>query len=128
VAGTGLELELVAWQPEYYRGDRMPAYTGRVVRPKAVLAVRSGRHSARALLEATCPVRFAGYGIFMKNFGPRKKGGMSSRVFVEITVRRDPGIWFYFAGMALFAMGLAIYIYEKLLVKKAHGEAVCKPA
>ena len=128
VAGTGLKLELVAWKPEYYRLGRMPAFAGRVVRPRAVLSLTAGRRTRTAVLEAACPVRFAGYGIFMKNFGPKKKGGMSSRVFLELSVRRDPGLPFYFAGMALFVAGLALYLYDRVPAKKTDGETVCKPA
>lgn len=128
VTGTGLRIELRTWRPEYYHYGRMPAYAGRVLRPRAELALSSGRAEKTAVLEATGPVRFGGYGIFLKNYGPKQKGGMSSGIFLEVTIRRDPGLVFYFAGMSLFALGLVLYLYDRVVVKKIQGEALCKPA
>jgi hypothetical protein len=117
--GTTAQVSFETFDPVYYSGERLPAFEDRVIRPRAhLLLTRNGRQK-RALLGCNRPVRFAGYGIFLKNFTPKKRsGGMARRTRIDVSIRKDPGVPLYLAGMLLFTIGLVIYLVEWILFKK----------
>lgn len=117
---TTAEISLAAFEPEYYQGDRLPSFKNRVLVPKARLQLRDGETVHTAQLTASRPVRFKGYVIFLKDFAPKlKEGGMNRRVRVDVTLRKDPGVKLYLAGILLFIAGMAMYLPQWILLKPA---------
>ncbi len=97
----------------------LPAFQNRVLQPRARLLLADGDYHQTSVLTCNRPVRFKGYGIFLKDFAPRKKGGgMSGRIRIDMSIRKDPGLRFYMAGILLFTAGLSIYLVEWIFYKK----------
>jgi len=109
---TSLQVAFHGFDPVYDRGERLPAFKDRVVDPRARLAVTGGDYKVEAILSINQPVWVAGYGIFLKDFTPRTRGGMNRRPRIDVTIRRDPGVRLYLAGIGLFTLGLGIYWTE----------------
>ncbi len=115
---TSAKISLKSFEPEYYLADRLPAYKDRVLIPKAIVQFSEGNRRRTALLTANRPVRFEGYTIFLKDFAPKQKGGgMNRRVRVDLTLRKDPGVHIYLAGILMFTAGMAIYLSQWIIVK-----------
>lgn len=109
----GLTLTMEQLDLDYFTGRRMPFFQGYAMDARAVLLVSDGSRRWRETLGINRPVRIGARGIFLTDFSPRKKnGGMkwaSDRV--DVTIRRDYGVYFYLAGMLLFFAGLVLYVY-----------------
>lgn len=117
--GARAQIRLNAFDPVYYSGQRLPAFDKRVLKPRAHLLLTKDGKQEKAILGLGRPVRFAGYGIFLKDFTPKKlSGGMSRRIRIDVSIRKDPGVPLYMAGMLLFTMGLGLYLADWMLLKK----------
>lgn len=117
--GTTAQVHFDAFDPIYYVGERLPAFTNRVLKPRAHLLLTKDGKQEQATLAHGRPVRFAGYGIFLKNFTPKKKsGGMSRPIRIDVSIRKDPGVPLYLAGMLLFTLGLGLYLVDWMFLKK----------
>jgi hypothetical protein len=108
----------------FYQGHRLVAYKDRVIRPRAFLTLDDGEQRQRGILMLDRPIHFLGYGIFLKDFSPKRRGSMSNRVRIDLTIRKDPGVWCALAGMLLFAIGLLFYLIEWTFFKKAKKAAL----
>lgn len=115
--GTTGRVTLESFDPVFYTGDRLEFLQDRVIQPRATLRLSDGESDRTALLTGAGPVRFKGYGLFLKDFSPDRKGGMMTRVRVDLHVRRDPGVPLYLAGIALFSVGLVLYLMDWILPK-----------
>jgi hypothetical protein len=126
VPGSSLELPdtrgrvlFESSNPTYYPEGGIPALEGRVLRPRARLRLTDGNEEKIAVLNYNCPVRFKGYGIFLKDYYPRKKsGGMSDSIRINLSIRKDPGVRFYFSGIVLFTAGLAMYLADLVFFRR----------
>lgn len=117
--GTHAQISLIEMDSVYYRGDRLPAFKNRVLRPRARVQLVDGDRTQTAVLGCNRPLRFKGYSIFLKDFAPKKKGGaMNRRVRVDLSIRKDPGVRLYLAGIFLFTAGLAMYLTEWAMFHK----------
>jgi cytochrome c biogenesis protein ResB len=117
--GTQAQITFTAFNPVYYKGDRLPAFKNRVLQPNAGLLLTNGEHRQSKTLSLNRPVRFQGYYIVLKSFSPKKKGGlMSTQARISLSIRKDPGVRFYLAGVVLFTLGLLIYLFEWMAPKK----------
>jgi hypothetical protein len=127
--GTQLQITFTNFNPEYYQGDRLPAFKNRVLQPNAGLLLSDGQQRQTKVLSLNRPVRFNGYLIVLKSFSPKKAGGsMSRRQRISLSIRKDPGVRFYLAGVVLFTLGLLIYLFEWMTPKKRkEGRAIGLP-
>jgi len=117
----GEAVTFLGFAPEVYRGERLAAFDGYVLRANARLRLDAAGKSREAALNFNGPVRFGGYGLYLNDFGPRKaKGGMRRGDFIRITLRRDPSAPVYLAGLALFALGLGLYLLGRGMKKANH--------
>lgn len=122
---TKARINFEDFDPVYYRSDRLPAFRDRVLRPRARLLLTDGDRRRAAVLTANRPVNFKGYGIFLKDFAPKEKeGGMDRRIRIDMSIRKDPGVRFYMAGMLLFTAGLVMYLVEWFFFRKVKKEAL----
>ena len=123
--GTNARITLVELDPLYYEGDRLPAYEERVLQPRAKLSIIDGNRQQSALLTFNRPLRCNGYSMFLKDFNPKRKdGGMNRKVSIDLTVRKDPGVKLYLAGIVLFTVGLGMYLAECMLFRKVTSKPV----
>ncbi len=113
---TTARIAFESFDPVYYTGDRLPGFTDRVLQPRARLALTEGTTHRHAVLTLNRPVRFKGYGIFLKQFSPKTKPdsgmGMGQRERIDVSIRKDPGVWLYMAGIVVFILGLGVYCVE----------------
>lgn len=116
--GSAAKITFSAFHPIHYQGERLPAFKNRVLHPNVDLTLTDGTRKHSRVLSFNRPVRFKGYHIVLKSFSPKKKGGgMSKRVRVNLSIRKDPGVGFYLAGVALFTLGLLIYVFDWIVPK-----------
>ena len=112
-------ITLESFDPEYYEGERLGFFQNRVILPKARLSLDDGHRKRSAVLTVNRPVRFKGYGIFLKNFSPKvKRQEMIRRPRIDLTIRRDPGVRLSLFGIVLFTAGLAMYLAEWIFFKR----------
>jgi cytochrome c biogenesis protein ResB len=105
--------------PTYYPEGGIPALEGRVLRPMARLHLTDGSKEKIETLNYNRPIRFKGYGIFLEDYYPRKKsGGMSDSIRINLSIRKDPGVRFYFSGIVLFTAGLAMYLADLVFLRR----------
>jgi hypothetical protein len=69
-------------------------------------------------------VWFKGYGIFLKDFAPKAKGGMGLPTRIDLIIRKDPGVLLSLAGMLLFSSGMAMYLIEWFFFRKIKKEVL----
>jgi cytochrome c biogenesis protein ResB len=121
--GTQARITFTTFEPDYYRGDKLPAFENRVLHPNAGLRLTDGGHRQARIISLNRPVRFKGYHIVLKSFSPKKKGGsMGKRVRISLSIRKDPGVRFYLAGVVLFTLGLLLYLFEWMTPKNRKGD------
>lgn len=126
VPGTSMKLPNSAamitfesFDPIHYQGDRLAPFDKWVLKPRAHLLLTDGNYHQMEVLSFNQPIRFKGYTIFLKDFNPKKKdGGMSGRVRIDMSIRKDPGVRFYIFGMILFSAGLGMYLTEWIFFRK----------
>ncbi len=121
IPDTNIHIEFSSYEPHYYQGKRLDFFHDWVIDPGVGLTLLSSTLQRTAILSYNKPVRYQGYTIILKNFYPKKKGGMSPRVYIDLSIRKDPGVVFYFSGMLLFAAGLLIYVFLWVYFKKARN-------
>ena len=118
--GTDARITLIELDPQYYQGDRLPAFQNRVLQPQARLKIVDKNQQHAAMITFNRPLRFHDFGIFLKDFTPKlKDGGMNRNVRIDLIVRKDPGVRLYLAGILLFTVGLAMYLTEWMVFRKA---------
>ncbi len=118
--GTGGQVSLLAFEPEYYLGERLAFWKGEVITPNARLLLSDGVSPREAMLSVNQPVRFQGYSFHLINFAPKSPGGMKMKTRIDLHIRKDPGVGLYLAGMMLFTLGLIFYVYEWIVYREAH--------
>lgn len=123
IPDSSVRITFLSFNPEYYQGGRLAFFDNCVIRPNVRLILADGRKERTASIAYNQPVRFQGYGIFLKRFSPMKKGGMSSRVHIDLRIRKDPGVILYFAGIILFTVGLVMYVLQWFALKSDTGAA-----
>ena len=111
VENTDVTITLNDLNIETYRGNRMAPLDGRAIGATAFIAFADSRgRIKKARLGLNMPARFHGLSVHLTDFAPQSEGGMVRRKYADLTVRQDPGISIYYAGMALFVLGLVIYV------------------
>ncbi|MDR1936753.1 MAG: hypothetical protein LBS49_14470 [Candidatus Accumulibacter sp.] len=108
--GGQAAVRFLDFTPELLRGSRVDAFDGYVIRPNARLTVERGGREESALLNFDAPVRVGGVTIHLSDFQPRKPGGGMGMAYIKLIVRRDPSAIVYRFGMAVFVLGLALYV------------------
>ncbi len=111
VAGTEISLELLEMKLPVYEGSRLEPFSGRVIQPEILLRIMSRKESRTAWLGFNQPVRFQGYTLFLQNFSPRSNTTMNRSRYIVVNVRNDPGVLFYFVGIAFFLAGMSGVIF-----------------
>lgn len=110
--GARGQVRLLAFEPEYYQGDRLAFWKDEVIAARARLLLDDGVTQREALLSCTRPVRFQGYSLHLVDFAPRSLVGMKMKTRIDLHIRKDPGVGLYLAGIGLFTLGLVLYLYE----------------
>lgn len=114
---------------DYYKGSRMPHFQKRAIDVTAWLLFEDAKGKVTRRLSHNRPALFRGYSVHLRGFSPKSKGmgmgmGLPPR-YINVTIKKDPGMKFYFAGTGLFVLGLFMYTGEKIFITRpAHAAAV----
>lgn len=112
VPGTTSVVTLKDLTIDYYKGDRLPHMQDRGIGVKAVLSIQRGKESMTRVLGFNRPVRCHANSLHLRDFSPKSISGMATRKYIEFTIKKDPGLAFYFSGMMLFTLGLVLYMLK----------------
>lgn len=118
VSGTAISLELLEMKLPVYEGIRLEPFSGRVIQPEILLRMISRKESRAAWLGFNRPVYFQGYTLFLQNFSPKSTGGMSRSRYIVVDIRNDPGVLFYFTGIAFFLAGMSGVIFFRTVQRR----------
>ena len=123
--GSNIQLRLDGVENDFYHGQRLKFYQKRPLsqRVRLTFSEADGRQSAKDL-GVNSPIWHAGYSIHLKAYAPDHEGGMKRTPFVNLIIRKDPGIRLFVAGTALFVVGLLAYLAQILRTntRKEHLE------
>ena len=72
VPGTRVRLEFESFDYRYYEGERLDFFKDRVIHPEVRLKLSNGVMTQIENISLNRPLRYEGYGIFMKKFAPQK--------------------------------------------------------
>ncbi|MGQ9485344.1 MAG: hypothetical protein ACUVSA_10370 [Desulfosoma sp.] len=119
---TTVRVVFTDFHPLYYQGERLPTFTNRVLKPRAHLKIIKDGQAYERVLCLNQPVWISGYGIFLKDFAPEtQSAGFGMRHRIDVSLRKDPGVRLYLAGIVLFTFGLGVYLAEWVFIRtKAH--------
>ncbi len=110
-----IRINLEKLEIDYYSGTRIAGMDKRATGVHAFLRLESGRKIKTCVLGFNRPVLFEGMSIHLKKISPATaSGSMTKRRFIMVTIKKDPGIWFYFTGMLFFTAGLFMYVLAKI--------------
>jgi hypothetical protein len=124
VARMGGEFTMDVSDPVYYRGGRLPFFDGWALDPGIHLSFRDKEGNvSRKKVAYSVPASFDGWDVRLMDFYPKREGGGGMGLnYIKISIRRDPGSKIYLAGLALFVLGLALYVSD-LIRKRARRDA-----
>ena len=117
IFNTPLTIAFTGWHPVLYTGKRLDHFQERVIDPNIRLSLIHNQNRKNTTLSVNHPARMGEYRIFLKNFAPKKIGGMRLKPRIDLTIRKDPGVRFYMAGIGLFITGLLVYLGEWIFIK-----------
>ncbi len=112
--GSVIRLRLDGIENEFYQGEHLAFYQGRPLAQHIKLTFLSpdGRDT-RTDLGLNRPVWCAGYSLHVKRYAPdQDKDGMGRAPYVNLVIRKDPGIRLFVAGTVLFVLGLLAYLWQ----------------
>jgi hypothetical protein len=84
----------------------------------------NGPQVQRKTISITKPVWFEDFSIHLKDFAPKTKGSLNRKPYVNLVIKKDPGIKFYFTGTVLFVAGLFMYLHQWFFMHTHKKEAV----
>ena len=117
------QVSLLAFEPEYYQGKRLAFWKDEVIAARARLQLSDVHGEQReAILSCNKPVRFNGYSLHLIDFAPKSLRGMKMKPRIDLVVRKDSGVPLSLAGMALFSLGLLLYLYQWTISREANRE------
>ena len=111
VYNTGITIELAGMEMVPYTGGRSESFKDRYLDAQAFLRLSARDETVEKVMSLNNPVFYGGYSFFLQRFNPMYQGGMSAVEYIVLDVRRDPGVRFTFAGMAVFVFGFCGYLW-----------------
>jgi hypothetical protein len=108
-------LRLDKIEVDFYEGDRLDFYRNRSIDQRIRLSFIDDQGKVTPkVLSINGPVWHQGYSIHLKRFSPDTKGHMNRAPYVNLIIRKDPGIRLFFLGTAVFVVGLLAYLWQTL--------------
>jgi len=116
-AGT---ITFTGFTHQTYQGKRLDVFQGEVIQPRAALLLSDKGGQREALLGFNRPVWLGGYSVHLDDFAPKKPGGgMRLKERIDLHIRKDPGVILYLTGIALFCLGLVLYVLDQRMYREA---------
>lgn len=113
VPGGAGSVTFVGFAPEVLAGDRVPGFDGFVTAPNARVEIEERGRTRFDVLNFNAPLDIGGVGVYLNDFSPRRASGGMGMTYIRMTFRHDPSAAIYRFGMAVFALGLCLYLYDR---------------
>ena len=112
---NGHKIRLADIKVDFYQGDRLSFLKGRAVDQDVTLVFTDpqGRETTKHL-GLNRPVVYSGYSFHLKNYRPQYQSQAKRPGFVNLIIRRDPGVRVFFTGLVIFVLGLIGYLVDNL--------------
>ena len=121
---SACSVKLESMEIQFYEENRLGFFRKRALNPVAKIVLMDGAYTQRKTISILKPVWFRGFSIHLKDFAPKRKGSLNRKAYVNLIIKKDPGIMFYFAGTALFATGLFMYLYQWIYMRASNKRTV----
>jgi len=118
IPNSSCEMHLNRLHIDYYQGERLQYMHNRAINVQADLTIQNKEKTVTSRLGFNKPVWFFPYSIHLKDFAPKSKSGMNRRAYIDVIIKKDPGLKYYFSGMILFTFGLLLYSIHWLTQQK----------
>ena len=111
--GSPYRLRLDEIQVKFYEGRRLDFFRGRAISQRISLTLfDQDQRPTSKVLSINHPLWYRGYSIHLKRYHPSRRGGMARAPYVNLIIRKDPGIVLFFLGTAIFTVGLLAYLWQ----------------
>jgi cytochrome c biogenesis protein ResB len=117
-----IQVRLGSMDVRYYQGGRLKFLNNRAVSVQAALLLTAGQKEVWKTIGINAPFRFNGLSFHLKDFAPQYKSGMRRRHYINLIIKDDPGMMFYFTGTMLFIAGLCMYLCQWSLLSAKEGK------
>ncbi len=107
---------------DYYDENRLQYMQNRAIHVSARLTIKDKNKAKTSELSFNQPIWFPPYSIHLKNFAPKSRNSMDRRSFINLIIKRDPGVKYYFGGMVIFIVGLSMYIFQWIKKHNRHED------
>ncbi len=78
------------------------------------LLFHDGNKTEQRKIGLNRPCIYRGYSLHVIDFNPRQAESMTKNVWIKLTIRKNPGIAFFIAGVIIFAVGVLLYAWSVL--------------
>jgi cytochrome c biogenesis protein ResB len=82
------------------------------VRATFTLLFHDGNRTDQRRIGLNSPCVYRGYSLHVIDFNPSWVKSMTPNVWVKLTIRKNPGIPFFIAGVIIFAVGVLLYAWS----------------
>ena len=124
IPGTKIRALLKSMDIDYYHGDRLGFLNNRACQVKAELLLTDGDKQTIKTIGLNDPFRFKDLSFHLKDFAPRYEFGMKRQPYINLIIKKDPGMKLYFGGTLFFLSGLFMYLYQWFLLQSRKGEEI----
>lgn len=116
--GTDQVIRLKGIENDFYEGERLHFCRKRPLSQRITLSITGpdGKETIKTV-GIMSPAWFQGYSLHVKKYWPDYKSPRKKTHFVNLIIRKDPGIILFTAGSLLFVLGLLAYFYQALRQK-----------
>jgi len=87
-----------------------------------VRAMENGQPVLTKAIQMNDPLKYRGYTFYQSSY--ESEAGDASR-YTILSVKRDPGIWFVYAGFGMLTLGLVVVFYVNPWLRKRTRNAEC---
>ena len=124
IPGTKIKVSLQSMDIDYYQGDRLDFLNDRACKVKADLLLTVDDKQACKTIGLNDPFWFKDLSFHLNDFAPRYKSGMKRQPYINLIIKKDPGMKLYFSGTLFFLAGLLMYLYQWFLLQSKKGEEI----
>ena len=128
IPGSPYRMRLLGIENDFYEGERLAFYRNRPLSQRIKLAIKGpdGDETIKELgiLE---PAWFRGYSLHIKKYRPDYQSKRKRSPYVNLIIRKDPGIRLFAVGSMLFVLGLLAYFWQALRQDAGTNKSVEKP-
>jgi hypothetical protein len=120
--GTDYTIRLKGIENDFYQGERLHFCHKRPLSQRITLSIASPQGDETIKTVGILhPAWFQGYSLHVKKYWPNYQSPRKRTPYVNLIIRKDPGIILFTTGSLLFVLGLLAYFYQALR-QRAQGQ------